>query len=229
MKNILCFFLILCSVVFPSDGKDTHQINQSIISDRDIDLMAIEISNERCGELEVTEIVTIIEAIHDYLETHTSLDLFQRKEVAKKVFNKVIDITDTVGAPDFLLDPLFKLFTSSLVDLMYPNDPNMRIGITINHHPTDRDVEDAITGFFSQLQDGFTIDDIPRCISYSVKFFSIYNSLSREEKASAAKKLLAKVIDVTDTPYLPDFIFDDLFKKIGNQVIDYLLERELVF
>jgi hypothetical protein len=197
-------------------------------TDEELHLLGELLSKTFDDGFQLTDLVIIVEGINQYLENHYLLSLSDKRDAAIKVINHIIDITDTPSLPDFYFDPIFKAFVPKLVAIMYPANKAQHTDYIISGIPSLEDAERALNGFFSQLSDGFTLDDIPPCISYVTNFASAYVELSTEEKAFAAKALLARVIDETDTPYLPDFIFDDIFKNLGNHIIDYLVKNHII-
>ncbi len=65
----------------------------------------------------------------------------------------------------------------------------------------------------------------PSVLLFARQFSTSYPGLTPPEKAYLAKRLLGEIIDKTDTPYLPDAIFDEVFKRIGYPLIDYLVTK----
>ncbi len=197
-------------------------------TDEELLLLAGHLSKTFDDGFQLTDLVIVVEGINQYLDNRYQLSLSDKRDAAIQVINHIIDMTDTPSLPDFYFDPIFKAFVPKLVAIMYPLHQPPRKDYILSGIPSLEDVERAINGFFSQLSDGFTLDDIPLCISYVTNFASAYVELSTEEKAFAAKALLSRVIDETDTPYLPDFIFDDIFKNLGNHIIDYLVKNHIL-
>lgn len=198
------------------------------ISDEEIDSASKAILEPLRDGFQIADVVSIISNISDYVEKKHPVNNSEKRNITSKILCHIIDITDTPGLPDFIFDGIFKALVPQLVAVMYPDKKIVDATYSQLHSIELIELEKAIDGFFSEIHDGFTLDDIPRCISYAAKFFSGYSYLTREEKKSAAKQLFFKVIDETDTPYLPDFFFDDIFKQIGSQMIDYLIDHQII-
>lgn len=82
-------------------------------------------------------------------------------------------------------------------------------------HPS----EDKIWGYAEQItsifSDGFQWSDLAAMIRLSNQFLKKdYAHLNAEAKKQAVVDILNKIVDLTDTPYLPDGIADPLFKKM---------------
>ncbi|GAB4185437.1 MAG: hypothetical protein Tsb0015_02400 [Simkaniaceae bacterium] len=82
-------------------------------------------------------------------------------------------------------------------------------------HPS----EDKIRGYAEQItsifSDGFQWSDLAAMIRLSNQFLKKdYAHLNAEAKKQAVVDILNKIVDLTDTPYLPDGIADPLFKKM---------------
>lgn len=177
---------------------------------------------------QIGDLVSIFEKANTYLEEHYTLSVQQKRNALVKVICIIIDETDTPYVPDFVFDPLFKLLVPPVVALMYPDAKEISASGQLQGSPSEQDVLNAVNGFFDQLKDGFTLQDIPKCFYYVVNFSSHYFELTIEEKASIAKQMLSQILDQTDTPYLPDFIFDELFKMFGNSMIDFLVINKVI-
>lgn len=73
------------------------------------------------------------------------------------------------------------------------------------------------------FSDGLQIEDI-NAVSKSALKLSQIPGLPKEEKRALAIKLIEHVIDITDTPWLPDAITDPWIKKFVPGLIDLLVD-----
>lgn len=62
--------------------------------------------------------------------------------------------------------------------------------------------------------DGFQWSDLGSIIKQSYEFASSYKSLTKEEMEVCVVEIINHVIDLTDTPYLPDRFTDPMFKAM---------------
>lgn len=74
--------------------------------------------------------------------------------------------------------------------------------------------------------DGFQWSDISTMINLGFDFLKNFQDLSFEEKKDLLVTLLERVIDDTDTPLLPDYYTDPLFKSMIPPIMDIVLSAE---
>lgn len=74
-----------------------------------------------------------------------------------------------------------------------------------------------------QFSDGFQFEDIAVVVKEATKFAQI-PGLPNQEKKDLAVALVCHVIDITDTPWLPDAWTDPIFKKFVPNLIDLLVD-----
>jgi hypothetical protein len=79
----------------------------------------------------------------------------------------------------------------------------------------------------SFFKDGFDWKDIAKILNYSNELLDQYNKIPISKKRDYIITIMNFVIDITDTPYLPDIIFDPIFKMIGKELVYLILPDSL--
>lgn len=72
--------------------------------------------------------------------------------------------------------------------------------------------------------DGFQLGDIAAVIRHAVEFADEFGALTGPEKRALAIQLCEKVIDQTDTPWLPDTLVDPLMKRFVPNLVDLVVD-----
>ncbi len=85
------------------------------------------------------------------------------------------------------------------------------------------EVIEAAKEIAAPFEDGFQVEDIAVVVKHATKFAQI-PGLPNQEKKDLAVALICHVIDITDTPWLPDPLTDPLLKKFVPNLIDLLVE-----
>lgn len=167
-----------------------------------------------------------IEAVGDVL------DVSSKRDLVIKVIHAVIDFTDTPFVPDKFTDPIFKAIAVSLVHLTFNlfegkvslEAPTLwEPGLSASS-PSREDLKRVAYQVIEVFKDGFQWSDITQIIEISTDFIKEYTGLNKQQKKDCLIQILNDVIDITDTPYLPDSIFDPLFKQVVPSIIDYVME-----
>ncbi|NGX56051.1 MAG: hypothetical protein K1060chlam5_00285 [Candidatus Anoxychlamydiales bacterium] len=71
--------------------------------------------------------------------------------------------------------------------------------------------------------EGFKWEDLAFIMNYANKFIDQYNNISNYKKRQGIITIINLLIDITDTPYLPDIIFDSIFKMIAENIVYLIL------
>ncbi|OGN61259.1 MAG: hypothetical protein A3F40_02900 [Chlamydiae bacterium RIFCSPHIGHO2_12_FULL_27_8] len=66
--------------------------------------------------------------------------------------------------------------------------------------------------------DGFQWHDIADIMTLIMNYFSDFSNSSAVERRDSILKVFDLFIDITDTPFLPDAIFDPIFKSIASSL-----------
>jgi hypothetical protein len=153
------------------------------------------------------------------------------RELVTKIVDKVIDISDTPFLPDNLTDPIFKLlarslvnFTFNVIDKSVPlNNPLLSGKEMFASAPFKEDLQCVAHKIKDLFQDGFQWEDLTQMIAYLVEFVNEFPAINEPQKRAYVIQILEDVIDMTDTPYLPDNVFDPLFKYVVPSFVDYVI------
>ena len=86
--------------------------------------------------------------------------------------------------------------------------------------PTAAELQACAIEIIATQDDGFQIHDLGQIIHTSMQFLDKYPALPYCYKKAAIIEILNQIIDLTDTPYLPDMIFDPIFKALTPFFVD---------
>jgi len=73
------------------------------------------------------------------------------------------------------------------------------------------------------FNDGFQWSDLSTIARLSIEFVSQFDGMTEKEQRDAVVHILDYIIDITDTPYLPDFITDPICKALVPPFIDLMI------
>lgn len=88
---------------------------------------------------------------------------------------------------------------------------------------TEARITEAVNNIKAAFADGFQLADISVVIREVTTFAEMFN-LSGPEKKALALQVAERVIDETDTPWLPDALTDPLMKKLLPNLIDLVVD-----
>lgn len=89
--------------------------------------------------------------------------------------------------------------------------------------PTTDDYKTAANSIKEVFADGFQWHDIATLMKLSLKYIDDFFNLDGLDKKKAVLEIIDFVIDETDTPYLPDFITDPIFKALANEFVNIIM------
>jgi len=88
---------------------------------------------------------------------------------------------------------------------------------------TEQHIADAVLHIKEAFADGFQLEDISTVLK-EVTVFAEAFTLPGDEKKALALRVANRVIDETDTPWLPDALTDPLMKKLLPNLIDLIVD-----
>jgi len=88
---------------------------------------------------------------------------------------------------------------------------------------TEAQVLEAVERIKQAFADGFQLADLSVLLREITTFAELF-SLSGGEKKALAIRVAEKVLDETDTPWLPDALLDPLLKKLMPNLIDLVVD-----
>ncbi len=93
--------------------------------------------------------------------------------------------------------------------------------------PTEEDFMDCAEQLKEIFADGFQWEDIAGIMNLSLRYLNAFFTLNIEETREAAISILNHLIDITDTPYLPDDFFDPIFKTLIPSFVEIVIPNSL--
>ena len=170
------------------------------------------------------DIGSIIKLSNDLLDDFISLEVVDKEESLKKVFNYLIDVIDIPYIPDSIIDPILKELIPSFIPLITSIDFKDLFNDDDIFETVDKD---SVIKFgdiiLSKIDDGFQWSDISTITKYTISICSNLTDLSKEEKINLAKEIIDYALDETDFPKSPDFIVDPIVKAIANSCIEQVI------
>ncbi|NGX63119.1 MAG: hypothetical protein KR126chlam6_00526 [Candidatus Anoxychlamydiales bacterium] len=100
-------------------------------------------------------------------------------------------------------------------------DPSIKI--KSSDMPTHEDYQKILSSLNDVFTDGFQWQDIAVIMKFSSNYLKDYFSLDAQKKKEAVLAIIDYIIDNTDTPYLPDFITDPIFKILASSFVDIVI------
>lgn len=169
-----------------------------------------------------TDLTAMIRLSFEFVRRNQGLTISEQKEAIVKILGYIIDLTDTPYLPDDYTDPLFKSLMTPLVDLItrVGNGQLNLIPAISGEKPTAATFKTYLLKLKETFNDGFQWPDLITCLSCTVDFVSGFPALTTAEKKESVIGILDGVIDMTDTPYLPDSYIDPIFKSIVRSAVE---------
>ncbi len=92
-----------------------------------------------------------------------------------------------------------------------------------SYWPTPDQFNQYAINILNTFEKAFESKDLLSIIQQAEKLLDQNHPLTLEEKRAAIINIFDIIIDNTDTPYLPDFIFDPIFKALVGPIVDVVL------
>lgn len=84
-------------------------------------------------------------------------------------------------------------------------------------------VESATQRIALRLADGFQFGDLAAIIGEACELAETLSDLDGPGKRAVAIRIIERIIDETDTPWLPDALIDPLLKKVVPELVDLIV------
>lgn len=165
----------------------------------------------------------------DYVNRFAHLTIEGQKADVKEIFNYIIDNTETPYLPDGFTDPLFKSLFSPFLDLAFAafsgelhaevnplSDPTIA--------PTVEELKRYAYDICRTFGDGFQLEDLATVVRLAIESIEPFVTLTVEQRREAIVQIVYYVIDITDTPYLPDPWVDPIMKAMTPPFVDFILD-----
>ena len=202
-----------------SDTRELSKVNDPLL------LKAKAIVDHLGDKFNWEDIVFIIQQSFDLIKINPELNINQQKEQVITILNHIIDLTDTPYLPDAYTDPLFKLLVPPLVNLISKSVNGIIIPTISINPPSGETFKVFVQQIKDTFSDGFQWSDLVVCIGDTISFIAGFPSLSTKEKKEAAIDIVDALIDITDTPFVPDMIADPIFKALARPAINFIFDK----
>jgi len=88
---------------------------------------------------------------------------------------------------------------------------------------------DLLVGYAMKLQGlqagTLTWQDIVSISKEASLFMQMFQNLTAEDRKAGVQSIVDMVIDMTDTPFLPDSFTDPIFKAVSRPIVDLLVDK----
>ncbi len=199
-------------------------------TDGDLKNFALDICDLFKDGFQWQDIAEIMSISVKYLNNFLYMPVEEKRENVVIILNYLIDVTDTPYLPDAYFDPVFKAMVPSFVNLIVPDSieeyfPSSKI----TSIPSDENILDFAKKIALDYKDGFQWQDLVNTTKLSIQFMNQFINTSKEEKIAKTIKIMNSVIDNTDTPYLPDYYSDPIFKTLAEGFIKQIFNSVPTF
>ncbi len=172
-----------------------------------------------------SDIPAIMKIAFHFVDSYPARTLSQKQADIITIINYVIDYTDTPGLPDFITDPIFKALIPPFVPLVFPEALIGSIPVKVPDEMVQMKDEKGMAKLIAtQTKGKMEYKDLMPSVRLSAQMAQMLPGLTSKEQTKAAKRIIDLVIDETDTPWLPDFWSDPIFKTFGHAMIDLLMD-----
>jgi|GEM_PF-1084570 len=166
--------------------------------------------------------VKIINESLNFIKENQNLTIEQQKEKVNAIMGHLIDLTDTPYLPDSYTDPIFKAAIAPVIDFIVAmNGEGFEIIPTLHFEKANQKTFKAFTEKLKETYgDGFQWSDLAVYLKESTSFVLGFNNLSRDEMKSFLRDIINRLIDITDTPFLPDALIDPVLKAFTSPLVE---------
>jgi len=215
MPYLTIFLSASCAFI----GIQASTAKPATFSDQEIKQIVEELTTPLNDGFQIRDLFSIANILHKHLSSMENLSIEEKKENAVYLLQQVMH--QRYFTPSFEQKMLEQMLPA-LATVLFPTSIDTLLEQPAAENPSQQEIFEATRNLLVKLDNRLDWDDISDCILYVLRFASSYKDLSAQDRAYIAKQILKEVIDKTDTPLLPDVIFDEVFKRIGYAMIDYL-------
>lgn len=179
------------------------------------------------GGFSWTNFTKMLHSSFVFIKQNQRLSIEDQKKKVCTIINYVIDLTDTPYVDDSYADPVLKAITPPIIDLIATVE-NGSFSII----PALSEVafnKEGCKKFMEELtaihSDGFQWSDLQSYLEKTISFMGGFSELTSKDKQGYVLEILYQVIDLTDTPGLPDMITDPIVKAVIPGLVQYLFDQ----
>ncbi len=174
-----------------------------------------------------SDLASIVRQSYDFVVKYQDLSEERRQDAVIGIISHLIDITDTPYLPDRFTDPLFKAMVPPFVELFGNSIAGNfeKLPTPESEKPTGEDLIEFAQKLKSTFEDGFQWTDLATVVNSSMQFIGSFPFLPKEEKKDCVIEIVNHLIDITDTPKLPDNFIDPIFKSVVPSFVEILFEK----
>jgi hypothetical protein len=212
--NTLLFSALLAPLLLGASTKPPLPLSQ-----KEIDNFLEELTAPLNDGFQVYDLFTIAGILKNRFSSIDNLSMNEKKTIAIYLLQETLN--QHYFLPTFEKKMLEQMIPA-LATLLFPSSIDTTLFPPEATSPSQIELIEATNTLITKLDKKMEWSDISTCLLYVCQFASSYHTLSPQDKAYIAKQMLKEFIDKTDTPFLPDVIFDEVFKRIGYAMIDYV-------
>ena len=198
-------------------------------TDRELDSIARDVQKLFEDGIQWNDFPIIMSIASHYLQDFSNLSLESRRDSVEHILFYIIDHTDTPYLPDLFSDPLFKNMVPHFVNVIVLESLDEYLSpIKISGTPTEDIIREYAEEIFQTFEDGFQWKDLTTISKLGILFANQFIDLNFEQKKNTANDFVNYIIDNTDTPMLPDYFIDPIFKEVSNAAIEIIMDQLLI-
>ncbi|MBM3207431.1 MAG: hypothetical protein FJZ57_02340 [Chlamydiae bacterium] len=199
-------------------------IHQNIISSESETLIK-NIKEMFADGISISDITNAYQMIDAVMQHNPDMTVEEKRAFATNIICKISDMIHIPYMPEIIVDSVVEICAPILSMLMYPENGSLQCLDSIKGIPHELEIRKAIDGFIDDLSDGITLEEIPTCFMFASSFAISCKDLDSHNRGNVAKFIISELLDKTDTPFLPDFFSDAVFKTLGFSMIDYFIAK----
>lgn len=188
----------------------------------------------------------VVNTVTLFQKTFGSIDF---EQVMASVISKAVDLSNSFHLSNPFANSIFKRLSHALLafvcaeasqdpalaalpkeDLNLANLSQLASALIDDIAPGMPPTSDQLRQYAVDLQtvfnDGFQAADVVHLVLECHQFVSSVSDLSSQDQRACIIEIIDDFIDITDIPYVPDFLVDPLFKLAVPSLVDFVLDRE---
>ena len=196
-------------------------------SDDDLLNRAKEIQAIFADGFQWSDLGDMIKQSYEFIVKYQKMSSEEMRDAVVGIISHLIDLTDTPYLPDRFTDPLFKAMVPPFVDVFghFIATNVGQLPTVESEKPSPEKLMEYAKTIKAAFDDGFQWSDLAVAVQSSIEFMGSFPFLPVEEKKECVVEIVNHVIDITDTPKLPDSYIDPIFKSMVPSFVEVVFSK----
>lgn len=223
LPNLALALFAVCSPLLMHATKSTNILASEIqgITLEEIAELTHELLVPFKDGFQLEDLITVSSILDSHFNKNANMSTIDKRHALESVLDQIVNQKHFLPAHKEFL----KHFVPALAFVIFPGSADDDLKLPENSSSSEESIIKVTDAFLKKLDGKLKWNDLPSSLILLRQVAISYPTLDSKEKAFLAKRVLGEIIDKTDTPYLPDAIFDEVFKRIGYPLIDYLVTK----